>query len=257
MKAICSSVIVDCGYAQVAACSGRTVDQRRPPRSSGTAAGPAGRRSTAAAGGTASRSRSGGPPEPQFSRTRVGCRSRTPSSQSSRARLCCSSPSPRLAASCVGAGPRRDVVVELEVADAELVDQPVDRRVQVSAGGGAAQVEQVAVALADAGAAALQEGAVRQRGRRAGWSPRRPRARARARASCRGRGCGRSRSRARAGSAPARAPSRRPRTTSPAVSSYHPASMTKYSAPDLGGRVDQRQQLGPRSGRPRACPCSR
>lgn len=57
----------------------------------------------------------------------------------------------------VGAHARVDVVVELEIADAELFDQAVDRLVQVRDRGRVAQIQVIAVVLDEPGAAALQE----------------------------------------------------------------------------------------------------
>ncbi len=96
-------------------------------------------------------------PEEQFSITRPGWRSSTPSSQARWARLWPSRPSPTLSASRSVPGAGVDVVVELEEADAEAADEAVDHGVEVRDGGRVAQVEVVAVVLDEALAVALEE----------------------------------------------------------------------------------------------------
>ncbi len=66
----------------------------------------------------------------------------------------------------VGAGAGRDVVVQLEEADAEVADEAVDGLVEVRAGRGRAEVEQVAGVLDHPHPAALQERRVGERARR-------------------------------------------------------------------------------------------
>ena len=63
----------------------------------------------------------------------------------------------------VGARSGVDVVVQLEEADAEVFDQPVEDRVEVRTGGRVAQVQEVSLVLDDPPAVALQERGIRQR----------------------------------------------------------------------------------------------
>ena len=170
-------------------------------------------------------------PELQFSSTTCGWRSRSRSSQARWARLCAEQAGADAERVPVGAGAGCHVVVELEEADAELVDQPVDRGVEVGLRRRVAQVEVVAVVLDDPPAVALQERRVGQFGgdRAAhadhlGLEPQpdpMPASRMASTTRCRPRGEPGRRRLPGADAVPPVA----------AVSSYQPASMQKYSAP--------------------------
>ena len=62
----------------------------------------------------------------------------------------------------VGSGPRIDVVIELEIADAEILHKPINHFVEVSDGRRVAQVEVIPTVLHDALPVTLEERSLRE-----------------------------------------------------------------------------------------------